>query len=121
MDFAPVINDSYKYVVARQPLVSALINTYNYARYLPFAINSVLRQTYPNIEIIVVDDGSTDHTPEVLEQYRDRVQVIRTHNGGQGHAFNLGIGKANGELLMLLDADDFWAPQKVQLMVDLAA
>jgi glycosyltransferase involved in cell wall biosynthesis len=121
MDFAPLINDSYKYVVARQPLVTALINTYNYARYLPFAINSVLRQTYPNIEIIVVDDGSTDHSQEVLEPYRNRVQIIRTQNGGQGQAFNIGIGKASGDLIMLLDADDIWVPQKVQLMVDLAA
>ena len=103
------------------PLVTALINTYNYGRYLPFAINSVLNQTYPNIEIIVVDDGSTDHTPEVLAQYKDKITAIRTENGGQGHAFNVGIPKARGELLMLLDADDIWLPNKVERMVELAA
>jgi glycosyltransferase involved in cell wall biosynthesis len=104
-----------------RPLVTALINTYNYARYLPFAINSVLNQTYPNIEVIVVDDGSTDHTPEILSQYTDQVRAIRTENGGQGHAFNIGFPQARGELLMLLDADDVWLPEKVERMVELAA
>src|SRR2546430_14184868 len=105
----------------QQPLVTALINTYNYARFLPFAINSVLNQTYKNIEIIVVDDGSTDHTQEVLERYADRVRNIRTTNGGQAQAFNVGIPWARGELLMLLDADDAWLPGKVERMVEFAA
>lgn len=100
------------------PLVTALINTYNYGRYLPFAINSVLAQTYPNIEILVVDDGSTDHTPEVLRQYGDAIRIIRTHNGGQGHTFNIGIPASKGDLLMLLDADDTWLPTKVERMVE---
>jgi len=100
------------------PLVTALINTYNYGRYLPFAINSVLAQTYPNLEILVVDDGSTDHTPGILGQYGDRIRVIRTHNGGQGHAFNVGIPAASGDLIMLLDADDTWLPTKVERMVE---
>lgn len=104
-----------------QPLVTALINTYNYGRYLPFAINSVLVQTYENIEIIVVDDGSTDHTRDILAQYGDKISAVRTENGGQGHAFNVGIPKARGELLMLLDADDVWLPNKVERMVELAA
>jgi glycosyltransferase involved in cell wall biosynthesis len=103
-----------------KPLVTALINTFNYARYLPFAINSVLAQTYENIEIVVVDDGSFDHTAEVLEQYKDKVRVIVTENGGQGNAFNVGIAAARGELIMFLDADDVWLPQKVQRMVSLA-
>ena len=105
----------------QQPLVTALINTYNYARFLPFAINSVLNQTYKNIEIIVVDDGSTDHTQEVLQRYAGRVMNIRTTNGGQAHAFNVGIPLARGELLMLLDADDAWLPNKVERMVEFAA
>jgi glycosyltransferase involved in cell wall biosynthesis len=105
----------------KQPLVTALINTYNYGRYLPFAINSVLNQTYSNLEIIVVDDGSTDHTKEVLRQYGDRIKSIRTTNGGQGHAFNVGIPEAQGELVMLLDADDSWLPEKVERMVEFAA
>jgi glycosyltransferase involved in cell wall biosynthesis len=100
------------------PLVTALINTYNYARYLPFAINSVLNQSYPNIEIIVVDDGSTDHTREILAEYADQVRTIRSENGGQGQTFNLGIPKARGQLLMLLDADDEWLPEKVERMVE---
>jgi glycosyltransferase involved in cell wall biosynthesis len=106
---------------AGQPLVTALINTYNYGRYLPYAINSVLNQTYPIIEIIVVDDGSTDHTEEVLAQYTNVVQAIRTENGGQAHSFNVGFAKARGELIMLLDADDAWLPEKVERMVQLAA
>lgn len=105
---------------AERPLVTALLNTFNYARYLPFAINSVLAQTYDNIEIIVVDDGSFDHTAEVLEQYKDKVRVIVTENGGQGQAFNVGIEAAKGELIMLLDADDLWVPKKVERMVALA-
>lgn len=104
-----------------KPLVTALINTYNYARFLPFAINSVLNQTYENIEIIVVDDGSTDHTSEVLAQYKDKLRVVRTENGGQGHAFNIGIAEARGELIMMLDADDQWMPRKVERMVEVAA
>lgn len=104
-----------------QPLVTALVNTYNYGRYLPFAINSVLNQTYRNIEIIVVDDGSTDHTRDVLAQYHGKVRAIRTENGGQAQAFNIGIPQARGELVMLLDADDTWLPEKVERMVDFAA
>src|SRR5262245_260978 len=108
-------------MAAHRPLVTALINTYNYGRYLPFAINSVLKQTYPNIEIIVVDDGSTDHTPEIIAHYAGRVRAVRTENGGQAHAFNVGIPLARGELLMLLDADDIWLPEKVERMVELAS
>jgi glycosyltransferase involved in cell wall biosynthesis len=108
-------------MVPDRPLVTALINTYNYGRYLPFAINSVLSQTYPHIEIIVVDDGSTDHTPELLAQYDGRILAIRTKNGGQGQCFNVGIPRARGDLVMLLDADDLWLPDKVERMVELAA
>ncbi len=89
-----------------QPLVTALINTFNYGRYLPFAINSVLAQTYKRIEIIVVDDGSTDYTSDILAAYGDKISLVRTENGGQAHAFNVGIPKARGELVMMLDADD---------------
>jgi len=102
------------------PRVSAFINTYNYARYLPLAINSVFNQTYPNIEIVVVDDGSTDETPQVLAQYGDRIRAIRVKNGGQANAFNVGLPACTGELIMMLDADDLWTPDKVERMVALA-
>lgn len=108
-------------MTTNKPLVTALINTFNYGRYLPFAINSVLNQSYPNIEIVVVDDGSTDHTRDVLAQYGDRIRAIRTENGGQGHAFNVGIAAARGQLIMLLDADDMWLPEKVERMVTFAS
>jgi glycosyltransferase involved in cell wall biosynthesis len=121
MPFVPAFTIGSRSIVAAKPLVSAIITTYNYARYLPFAINSVLNQTYSPIEIIVVDDGSTDHTREVLAQYKGRILAVSTDNGGQGHAFNVGISKASGELIMLLDADDMWRPEKVQLMVEFAA
>src|SRR5947199_914519 len=121
MQYVPSFTVGSQYIVAQNPLVTALISAYNYARYLPFAINSVLNQTYSPIEIIVVDDGSTDHTREVLARYQGRVLAISTENGGQGHAFNVGISKASGELIMLLDADDIWQPDKVQLMVEFAA
>src|SRR5438552_18441577 len=104
----------------QQPLVTALINTYNYGRFLPFAINSVLNQTYKNIEIIVVDDGSTDHTQEVLERYADRVRNIRTTNGGQAQSFNVVIPFARAELRMLLEADDVWLLRNVERVVDFA-
>ena len=121
MHFVPALTIGSRSIVASKPLVTVVVTAYNYARYLPFAINSVLNQTYSPIEIIVVDDGSTDHTREVLAQYQGRVLAISTENGGQGHAFNIGIGKASGELIMLLDADDTWRPEKVQLMVEFAA
>ena len=105
---------------AGQPLVTALINTYNYARYLPLAINSVLAQTYRNIEIVIVDDGSTDETPAVLAQYGDSIRVIRVKNGGQANAFNVGIPASKGDLIMTLDADDLWLPSKVERMVEFA-
>jgi glycosyltransferase involved in cell wall biosynthesis len=104
-----------------KPLVTALINTFNYARYLPFAINSVLSQTYDNIELVIVDDGSFDHTAEVLAPYADKARIIVCENGGQGNAFNVGIAAARGELIMFLDADDIWLPTKVERMVALAS
>lgn len=108
-------------VTQRQPRVSALINTFNYARFLPLAINSVLRQGYSNMEIVVVDDGSTDETPEIMARYGDKIRGIRTKNGGQANAFNVGIPACTGELIMMLDADDIWLPGKVARMVELAA
>lgn len=95
-----------------QPLVSVIIPAYNCARYLPAAIESALRQTYPTTEIIVVDDGSTDETPEVLSRYPSIV-AIRQKNGGLSHARNQGIGKARGEYIALLDGDDIWPDGKL--------
>jgi glycosyltransferase involved in cell wall biosynthesis len=100
-----------------QPLVSILINNYNYGDYLAAAIDSALTQTYGHIEVIVVDDGSTDHSDRVLAEYADRVQVVQQPNGGQAAAFNRGFAASQGEIICLLDADDLFVPDKVAQVV----
>ncbi|MCP6761576.1 MAG: glycosyltransferase [Fischerella sp. CENA71] len=103
-------------------LVSVIISNYNYARYLPAAIESVLAQTYKNFEIIVVDDGSQDNSRDVINQYQerspDRVKGIFQVNQGQGAAFNTGFAAANGDIIAFLDADDVWKPNKLQRIVE---
>jgi glycosyltransferase involved in cell wall biosynthesis len=101
-----------------EPLVSALINNCNYADFVGEAIESCLAQTYPKVEVIVVDDGSTDGSREVLQRYADRIRAIFQPNGGQGAAVNTGIREARGEVLCLLDADDTWFPEKVASVVE---
>ncbi len=105
---------------AFEPLVTAVVNNYNYGRYLHNAIGSVLRQTYRRIELIVVDDGSTDHSREIIASYGDKVIPVLTENGGQGHAVNMAAGVAGGDYVAFLDADDFWVPDKIEKMVALA-
>ena len=101
------------------PLVTALICAYNYAGYLPEAIDSALAQDYANLEVLVVDDGSTDETPAVLAAYGDRIRVVRQDNAGLNAATARGIAEARGELVALLDADDAWHPEKVRRQVEL--
>ncbi len=101
----------------RQPLVSILINNYNYGDYLGAAIESALSQTYVHTEVIVVDDGSTDHSDQVLAQYQQLVRVVRQANGGQAAAFNRGFAESRGEIICFLDADDLFAPDKVEQVV----
>jgi glycosyltransferase involved in cell wall biosynthesis len=100
-------------------LVSVIIPNYNYARFLSKAINSVLAQTYPNIEIIVVDDGSTDNSLAILARYEDRVQVLAQANQGVARARNNGVARSSGEYLAFLDADDLWLPAKIEKQVEL--
>jgi glycosyltransferase involved in cell wall biosynthesis len=106
--------------VTRNPLVTCVIPAYNYGRYLPTAIDSALAQDYPAdaLEIIVVDDGSTDDTPQVVVPYLDRVRYIRKANGGLLSTVNRGIAEANGEFIALLSADDAWAPAKTRRQVE---
>lgn len=94
------------------PRVSVVIPTYNSDRYIVEAIESVLNQTYSDYEIIVVDDGSTDRLLEVLEPYRDRIRYLYQDNQGLSVARNTGIRHAQGEFVALLDADDFFLPDK---------
>jgi glycosyltransferase involved in cell wall biosynthesis len=97
-----------------QPLISVIINNYNYARFVATAVESALAQTYPHKEIIVVDDGSTDESRAVLQPYADRVQLIFKENGGQASAFHAGFAAARGSVICFLDADDYWSPQLLE-------
>jgi len=97
------------------PLVSVIIPVYNYDRYLGEAIESVLNQTYQHLEVIVVDDGSTDRSGEVAKSFADRgVQYCYQANAGIGPARNKGVEPAAGEFIAFLDADDRWPLQKIE-------
>lgn len=94
-------------------LVSVIIPAYNAGGYIAQAVESVLAQTYPSVECIVVDDGSTDDTAQRLEHYQDRIVYWRQENHGPAAARNRGIEMACGEYIAFLDADDWWAPTKI--------
>ena len=95
------------------PLISIIIPTYNHARFVVFAVESALAQTYADREVIVVDDGSTDNTREVLSSYTDRIRYIHQENRGLSAARNAGIRAAQGAFIAILDADDVWLPGKL--------
>jgi glycosyltransferase involved in cell wall biosynthesis len=97
------------------PLVTVLIDTYNHERFIEEAIVSVLGQDFPpsDMEILVVDDGSTDRTPEIVRKFGARVRLLRKQNGGQASAFNAGISEARGDIVSFLDGDDWWAGNKL--------
>jgi glycosyltransferase involved in cell wall biosynthesis len=97
------------------PVISVVIPTYNCARYLGEALESVLAQGMAGVEIIVVDDGSTDETPDVLRAYGERILAVRQVNQGVSAARNHGIRRAKGELVAFLDADDVWLPGKLAM------
>ncbi|MFB3814489.1 MAG: glycosyltransferase [Terriglobales bacterium] len=99
------------------PRVSILINNYNYAGYLGQAIDSALAQDYSNIEVIVVDDGSTDGSRDVITSYGDRIVAVLQENGGQGSAFNTGFRHSTGDLVCFLDADDVFLPNKASSLM----
>jgi glycosyltransferase involved in cell wall biosynthesis len=106
--------------VTDHPLVSVLIPTYNRAHCLANAIDSALAQTYPHVEIVVVDDGSQDHTGELIAaRYGDdpRVRYVYQQNGGVSAARNHGLRLCRGELVAFLDSDDLWLPWKLELQV----
>jgi PST family polysaccharide transporter len=99
------------------PLVSIVINNFNYARFLRQAIDSALAQTYANIEVVVVDDGSTDESRQIIASYGDRIRAVLKENGGQASAFNAGFAACRGELIALLDSDDTFLAEKVERCV----
>jgi len=104
-----------------KPFVSVLIDTYNHERFIEKAIVSVLEQDFPvsQREVIVVDDGSTDRTPEIIRKFEPRVRLLRKENGGQASAFNAGIPECKGEIIAFLDGDDWWVQEKLSRVVDI--
>ncbi|ETZ22616.1 glycosyltransferase family 2 protein [Pedobacter sp. V48] len=95
--------------MSTNPLVSIIIPTYNREKKLPDAIHSAINQTYKNVQIIVVDDGSTDQTKELIAKYPE-IEYYWKENGGQASARNFGLSKAQGTILASLDSDDIWHP-----------
>jgi len=100
-----------------RPLVSIIVPVYNGERYLAEAIESALAQTYRPIEIIVVDDGSTDRTADVARTFSETVRYYYQPNSGSGAARNTGIQKARGSFLAFIDADDLWVKEKLSLQM----
>jgi hypothetical protein len=99
--------------------VSIIIPNYNYARFLQRSIDSSLEQDYPNVEVIVVDDASSDHSSDVIESYGDSITArLREKNGGHAAAFNTGLEASSGEIILFLDADDYLYPDAVSTIVD---
>jgi glycosyltransferase involved in cell wall biosynthesis len=101
------------------PLISVIIPNHNYGQYLRQAIDSALGQSYPRVEVIVVDDGSTDDSLAILRSYGDRIRCVQQQNQGVSAARNRGIQESQGELVAFLDADDFWHPEKLARQVEL--
>lgn len=106
-----------------EPLVSVIIPVYRTEEYLAECVESVLGQTYRNLEIILVDDGSPDNAPAMCDEYArrdDRIRVVHKRNGGLSDARNAGKAIATGQYLSFLDSDDIWAPETVEHMLMLA-
>ncbi len=102
-----------------EPLVSIIINNFNYESFLAEAINSALSQTYCHKEIIVVDDGSTDNSQQIILGYGDLITPVFKENGGQASAFNAGFVVSKGDIICFLDSDDVFLPEKVAEIVNI--
>jgi glycosyltransferase involved in cell wall biosynthesis len=101
----------------RPPAVSIIIDNYNYDRFLKTAIDSALAQTYQNCEVIVVDDGSTDSSRQILREYSNKIRVVLQQNQGQAAAFNTGFEISTGDLVLFLDSDDSLHPHAIAHLV----
>jgi len=101
------------------PLVSIIIDNYNYGRFIRDAIESALGQTYPNVEVIVVDDGSTDNSREIISRYASAglVNAVLKEDGGQASAMNAGFEVSSGDLVVFLDSDDVLKPEAIEVAV----
>lgn len=102
------------------PLISIVTPTYNRANFLPEAIESVLSQDYENYELLIIDDGSTDNSKDVIEKYMDskKIRYLYQSNSGQSVARNRGIEEANGDFICFLDSDNRWLPGKLSASVE---
>jgi hypothetical protein len=102
-----------------KPLISVLVDTYNHERYIEQALVSAIEQDFPadDYEIVVVDDGSTDVTPEIVRKFAPRVRLLRKENGGQASAFNTAVPELRGEIIAFLDGDDWFAPAKLSAVM----
>jgi glycosyltransferase involved in cell wall biosynthesis len=98
---------------------SVIIATYNRAKYITATLESLKAQEFKDYEVIVVDDGSTDNTPKVLESYAQRIRFYRQENAGPGAARNLGVSHANGEYVAFLDSDDLWFPWTLEIYAEI--
>ena len=100
-------------ITEKFPLVSVIIPNYNYGRYIEECLLSVTNQSYKNLEIIIVDDGSTDDSISILEKYNTQIILVRKDNSGVSNTRNFGVNVANGEYITFLDADDTLEPTKI--------
>lgn len=112
-------NTKKNYLQSKEfPLVSIIIPNYNYEKLLGKAIESTLQQTYPRKEIIVVDDGSTDNSRQIIAGYGDKIKPVFQENKGRALAWNAGFFASEGEIIFFLDADDIFLPHKIEKMVN---
>jgi len=102
----------------KNPLVSVIIPTYNRGWILKEAVDSVIAQDFKDFELIVVDDGSTDNTQDILNSYKEDIIVLKQNNKGVSSARNRGIASASGQYVSFLDSDDLWLPQKLSIQID---
>lgn len=103
------------------PKISVILSVYNGQNYVREAIDTVLTQDYPNVELVVVNDGSTDHTAQIIEAYADRLLLITQVNKGLGAGRNAGVQASNGDYLSFIDHDDCWEPCKLTRQMELIA
>ena len=102
---------------ASTPKVSVVIPCYNRDAYIAQTVESVLNQTWKNLELVVVDDGSTDGSLQVLQRYQDQIRIMKHPGGenrGQSASINLGLENTDGEFIAILDSDDYWALDKIE-------
>jgi glycosyltransferase involved in cell wall biosynthesis len=104
---------------SQSPRCDIIINNFNYARFLKKAVDSALRQTWPNTRVIVVDDGSTDESGEIVKRYKNDITAVLKSNGGQGSSYNAGWAESRGDLVCFLDSDDTLFPNAMETAVSL--